>query len=174
MAKSTSSVGGGVGLGTASRAAGGIGAAACGAAEAACCTIGTSNGPGAFTGVPFYILILKPSRSSSNSLSSCSRTMSRMRLISSKSMRLCESRWEVCEHFDPVRRHKYVVFDPHAAPPWEIGARFDGEDHSRLDRFVSGRRRESRLYDAVAGWRALDWAVPLNTWDIMVALARRT
>ena len=38
---------------------------------------------------------------------------------------------------------------------------------------VSGQRR-SRLYDAVAGWRALDWAVPLNTWDIMVALARRT
>ncbi len=39
---------------------------------------------------------------------------------------------------------------------------------------VSGRRRQSRLYDAVAGWRALDWAVPLNTWDIMVVLARRT
>ena len=58
--------------------------------------------PDAFTSVPFLIRILKPSRSSSNSLSSCSRTMSRMRLISSNSMRLCEARWDVCEHFDPV------------------------------------------------------------------------
>jgi len=38
---------------------------------------------------------------------------------------------------------------------------------------VSGRWNGRRLYDAVAGWRALDWAVPLNTWDIMTVLARR-
>ena len=39
---------------------------------------------------------------------------------------------------------------------------------------VSGRRRGDRLYAAVAGWRALDWAVPLNTRDIMAVVARRT
>jgi SAM-dependent methyltransferase len=38
---------------------------------------------------------------------------------------------------------------------------------------VSGRARGPRLYAAIAGWRALDWAVPLNTWDIMTVLARR-
>ena len=56
-------------------------------------------------------------------------------------MRVCEARWDVCQHFDPVRRHQHVVFDPHAAPSREIGARLDGEDHSRLDRFIWRRRR---------------------------------
>ena len=65
-------------------------------------TIGAEYGADAFARVPFFILILKPSRSSSNSLSSCSRTISRMRLISSNSMRMCEARWHVCEHFDSV------------------------------------------------------------------------
>ena len=102
IAKSTSSDGGAAALGTASSGAGGVGAAPAGAAGAACWTIGIANGPDAFTSVPFLILILKPSRSSSNSLSSCSRTISRMRLISSNSMRMCEACWNVCQHFDPV------------------------------------------------------------------------
>lgn len=38
---------------------------------------------------------------------------------------------------------------------------------------VSDRRNAGRLYDAIAGWRVLDWSVPLNTRDIMSVLARR-
>ncbi len=69
---------------------------------------GRRRDPARARGLPFLILILNPSRSSSNSLSSCSRTMSRILFSSSKSMRRCPSAGpqlarHVGEHLDPAR-----------------------------------------------------------------------
>ena len=39
----------------------------------------------------------------------------------------------VREQLDSLVSHEHVVFDPHAAPAWEVGARLDREDHAGCD-----------------------------------------
>src|SRR3982750_4935450 len=73
---------------------------------------------------------LRPSRSSSNSARSWSRTSARIRSISEKAIDL---RLLPRQHFAPVAGDEHVVVDPHPADPRQVGARLGGDGHTRLE-----------------------------------------
>src|SRR5687767_4272713 len=99
-------------------------------------------------GMPAWALrtrIFKPSRSSSNSASSCSRTSARMRSISSNS--ISESYRHVRQWLAAFVDYHHVVFDPHATHARHVGAGFDRKDHPGLHWLVGRRlRRDARLF----------------------------
>ena len=43
--------------------------------------------------------------------------------------------WRGSQHFAPGLRHQHIVLDPHAAPPWKIGARLNRDHHSGRQRY---------------------------------------
>src|SRR5262245_37824171 len=89
-------------------------------------------------GTPAFLTrSLSPSRSSSNSARSCSRTSSSMRSMSLKSIRFRGARsHSTCKHLTPVLGHQDVVFDPDPADPGDVRAGFDSKDHPRLEELV--------------------------------------
>src|SRR5688572_20535955 len=104
----------------------------------------------------------RPSRSSSNSASSWSRTRARIFSISEKSIQFFRLRFRLrrgsggpaetpparrrargspCQYLAPVVGDEHVVLDPYAANAGDVGARLDREHHARLDHLVGKARR---------------------------------
>src|SRR5688572_12134287 len=131
-------------LSSASAAGAGTVATGAGVGGGGCCgiTCGVAIWTGAASGgYPLPALRTRsfnPSRSSSNSASSCCFTSSRIRSMSSKSNQppkeLSDRRRG--QNFAPRLGHQHVVFDPHAAESLDVDTRLNRKNHARRERHV--------------------------------------
>src|SRR5262245_45450930 len=128
MARSTASTGAGTpAAGVAAAAAGALAGAAAGAAA----TTGAAGATKVTSPPALRIRTFKPSRSISNSVSSCSRTRSRICLMSSRFILDSDDQelaWGVGQHLAPLCRHQHIVFQSHAAETLDVRAGLDGAD----------------------------------------------